>query len=312
MIESMDKRLQSVYKMDDFVINQEKPALWSYLDFLNRGYLQVPPLGSIKLRHGRITYPLPDWFKYPLLIKRRYELFDILENQQGWSRKKDTKGVLRDFMSLASGTTKNVLNFVERWGPMWVCDHSFSEGWYDPGPPPRLLDDLCLWGSKVMVPEEECSWRGHEPVWIFLEEAARVRALYDAALALKNDQPIPRDCLRPWRSLQNWATEGDPKDSIEKGRQWVINTLNYYLLLCQTGQLEGIWEGERPSVKIIHNAGFYPLIWSDLFRIVTGKSVPMQCPTCGDWFVITGRRRKHCSSQCRKSASARRKRHPKK
>jgi hypothetical protein len=241
-----------------------------------------------------IKYPVPARFMVPMIhratndeLEGKLSLSSLAKN--GWKKKKDSTGVLRDFLKLTEGVPQDVKNFVLNWGPLWRC---------------REHRD-CVWGvsaSLDLLPKTRCTWFPLEPISVFQEEAKRVRAALDLFPLLWKANPEPvtdesywLDLGTQYRFLVYGYGKGEEKELkkrvIEYQRYTLLSKINSYLSAPGGPGLGINWAGDaHPKLKIGTGWGFISAVWLEVAEVVTGTRDFYLCDGCGKQYLRQGRK----------------------
>jgi hypothetical protein len=225
----------------------------------------------------------------------RVSAIDGLALQEiGWQRKvldpyTETSTLLDAFLRLAEPETldddtleayaQRVAQFVTTWGPLWVCRNYSHTG-------------FCHWSGRGVIerPENPCAWSPTEEIREFHPHARRVRAVLEAASALRTDRPIPKKLL-PWLRMPATASIAEQWDQLAfvvNGALWAHGGATIDLRVRQ---------GSGLGLVIHSGTSFLGAVWMQVAQALGNAKGVLQCDSCARWYFRTGRRPKRGQKQ---------------
>lgn len=271
------------------------------------GMLLVPRSVEIDYdTHSSIVYPVPDLVGSPVPsgADMRHFLFDEWDLLPLAGT--DTSGILEEFLKLVDPVTVQVKHFVERWGPLWICNRHGREHH-------RCSAPTIIFDNDVI---SECSWTPRESVEDFQIAAREVRAVLSIAASLTQRQ-IGR--AEDWAAVRATSLDVGPV----RERDGMLDTLQMDRI-----ELSGIigdrlsfhgpslsfdWNDadNKPALSVNTGFGFLRLVWQQVAQCIAGARDIYTCDGCGVVYIRDGSRRRPkegCKNYCGKCAETARKR----
>jgi len=271
------------------------------------GMLLIPQ--SVEIDYGEetcIVYPLPRFVDSPVASGANMQQFLF----EGWDMVPlagaETSTILEEFLKLIEAPAFQVKLFVEKWGPLWVCDKHGRE--HHKCPSPSFVFD-----SRFA---SECSWTPRERVADFKIAAREVRSILSISASLMRGE-LGR--------AEDWAAVG--ATGLDLGtireRESDINTVStdrFYLaeVICDRLSFYGPplsfdWAGgeDRPTLAVNAGFGFLRLVWLQAAQCITGARDIYTCDGCGTVYIRDSERRRPkvgCRNYCERCADTARKR----
>ncbi len=113
----------------------------------------------------------------------------IWSNEGGHPADGPTEGVLTEFVRLASGSARSILNYAARWGVLELCEHDLPRSHNPPAVMPGGLRVVNC--GRVRLERESDPVMGPfvEPLEVWRALADRVKAIVNLAALLDNGEP---------------------------------------------------------------------------------------------------------------------------
>jgi len=189
-------------------------------------------------------------------------------SRNGWKNRKDTKGVLQEFIKLADkkpgvewikNKARVYQQFAKKWGPLWVgCLPSKENG------------DKSIEQSFY----KRDGWYGYELLGVWHDTARRVAAVFYLASALNNKEA---------GKSKHWAELGlndvVMDFSPEIRYQYLLGVVNNHLR--SVPQLQVVYKEDKPVLEINSGLGFLNAVWLQVAMLLTQTSGLYICDSCG-------------------------------
>ncbi len=285
-------------------------ANWDFAGFTDensrlKAYVQgysaiwVPPevrLGEWPNAEGKpvacVIFPIPPEWQECLPVRGEPIILGSPEGENllvkaGWQRKKNTEGVLNDFVKLADASDEKILAFTQKWGPLWLC----------------VKHQDCVWSPNTVRlgwdgKKDCCLWFPAEPLAFYRRYARLVKGILDAAALLAEGKPVPSSL---WQEA-GWSGEEN---------QFDIAVQRFFLASSVNGWLQGsdvtlwlAWDREKhPSLNVDTGWGCFQRMWVELAQCLAGARELCICDMCHQLYVRYDRKpqkgRKNYCPECR-------------
>ncbi|ADQ05193.1 hypothetical protein Calow_1647 [Caldicellulosiruptor owensensis OL] len=241
-----------------------------------------------------IMFPIPEEWQKLLPVKNdpfilASENGENLLADIGWQKKENVEGVLDDFVKLADANDDEILEFVAKWGPLWLCVKHRECIWAPLPSSIKVGYDGCI---------DYCLWFPAEPLSFYRFYAKQVKAILDAAALLVEGKPVPPSL---WKAI-GWC---------EKESEWDISIQRFFLISTVNGWLEATgttlwleWGKESyPTLYIDTGWGCFSKIWVELAQCLSNAKQLCVCDLCHQPYIRKDRKpqkgRKNYCPTCR-------------
>lgn len=217
----------------------------------------------------------------------------------GWQQKTDTRGLLNAFLRLAQNeitdkVCQQVKQFVERWGPLWLCRNR------------RHFDCHWTYEGGALQSESPCLWAPVEEVREFVRKAWHAKVIIQATIALREGKPVPESLWPYLACLPSYTTNlsiewfTSHKHNLPLFKRWIVDLVNEYLIPSSIPSRAGrggprfwmVWDDQKlnPSLLFHSGLGFISAVWVEIAQTLCKAGGFLQCSGCGDYYLRTRQR----------------------
>jgi hypothetical protein len=177
-------------------------------------------------------------------------------------RTKGGKGLLDDFLRLASATDQKILAFARRWGPLYLCRHAMPFQHNAPGRPGYDPQNPCMptgfSGGGSWAYERLADWR-----WYSSQAQEILRSVESARKTSKRERLKSSAFTKAVFAVNEWLSKGGALISLE---------------------FDPGGDGEI-AIGVSESAGVFGLLGLQLMSTLTRSTGPLSCASCGAGFI---------------------------
>ena len=177
-------------------------------------------------------------------------------------RTKGGKGLLDDFLRLASSTDQEILAFARRWGPLYLCRHAMPFQHSAPGRPGYDPQNPCMptgfAGAGSWAHERLADWRRYSS-----QAQEILKLLENAWKKPKRDRLKSSAFIEAIFAVNEWLSKGGALISLE---------------------LDPGGDGEI-AIGVNESAGVFGLLGLQLMSTLARSTSPLLCSSCGAGFI---------------------------
>ncbi|PWT84126.1 MAG: hypothetical protein C5B58_05235 [Acidobacteria bacterium] len=177
-------------------------------------------------------------------------------------RTKGGKGLLDDFIRLASASDQKILAFARRWGPLYLCRHAMPFQHNAPGRAGYDPKDPCMptsfSGAGSWAYERVADWRRYS------SDAQKILKLVQIAWKMSQRERFKSVAFRKAMFAVN---------------EWLSNAGAVISL-----GLDPAADGEI-AIGVSESAGVFGLLGLQLMTTLTRSTSPLSCSSCGAGFI---------------------------